>query len=240
MDDSGQVDGDDSGYAQFAAANASMGVGTPPWHLWGNSQLIEAPVQDSSAAQRTATRGQLIKLSYARPETWHWILAARLESGPNSLGDQTQVEVAFDVFTGIGRSNIVLQPAPGAFQDKAFEQFFFQWGPVSSLFPRNVQIYTTQVLAPNRVYRSDAPFPDQTGNAVAGEQSASVIDHIVAQDLQVAARVIALAPPGAASLGAIVTVEVSAAFAPKTHIRPDWFLRASPDVRFAGGEVKGK
>lgn len=240
------VDGDAAHPPQFEAFRPG-GAGAPwlrsgmaPWHMWGNSQRIDAVVQDSSAAQRTNSPGQLVKISYKRPETWHWLFAAKLVTGPASPIVATQIEVAFDLAVGIGRSSIVLQSA-GVVQDKPFEQFFFQWGPVATLFPRNAQLYSTQVLGPNRVFRTDAPFPNQEGFPTPGAfvTGPSLINEIVAQDLQLSCRVIALAPPGAASLGSIVTVEVSAQFAPKTHVRADWFQQAPDEVVFAGSEVGG-
>ncbi len=237
----GQVDGDDAPMANFTPTGGGqpwLRAGMTPWHMWGNSQVLETIVQDSSAATRTNTPGQLVKISYKRPETWNWLFAAKLVSGPDSPVNETQIEVAFDLMIGIGRSAILLQSA-GVNQDKAFEQFFFQWGPVGP-FPRGAQLYSTQVLAPNRTLRTDAPFPDQTGNAVAGNQSASPIDQIVAEDINLACRLIALAPPGSASIGKKVSVEVSAQFAPKTHIRPDWYLNAPPEQVFPGGETEGR
>ena len=240
----GQVDGDSSGSVNFTPAGAGqpwLRSGMTPWHMWGNSQRIDAVVQDSSLATRTNSPGQLVKIAYKRPETWHWLFAAKLVTGPDSPAVATQVEVAYDLIVGIGRSAIVLQSA-GVVQDKAFEQFFFQWGPVATLFPRNAQLYSTQVLGPNRVYTSDPPFPNQAGFPVAGAfvTGPSIISEVVAENLQLSCRVIALAPPGAASLGQTVTVEVSAQFAPKTHVRTDWYLTAPPEQVFPGGETDGR
>lgn len=240
----GQVDGDDSGFANFTPASGGqpwLRSGMTPWHMWGNTQLIEAVVQDSSAAVRTNSPGQLVKISYKRPETWHWLFAAKLVTGPDSPIVATQIEVAYDLIVGTGRSTVVLQSA-GVVQDKAFEQFFFQWGPVANVFPRNAQLYSTQVLAPNRTYTSDAPFPNQDGFPVAGAfvTGPSTISEIVAENINLSCRVIALAPPGAASLGQRVVVEVSAAFAPKTHVRPDWYRQGPEEQVFPGAEVEGR
>lgn len=220
----------------MAAGQQWYAAGIPPWHLWGNTQRIDAVVQDSSIAQRTASPGQLVKVEYGRPEVWRWLLSARLLEGPASPAVSTQVEVAFDVIVGIGRAAIIMQ-SPGAVQDKAFEQFFFQWGPLGP-FPRQAHLYSSEVLAPNRLLTTDPPFPNQAGFPVPGAfvTGPSVISELAAQDIQVSCRVIALAPPGAASLGATVTVEVSAQFAPVGHVRPEWYQ--DPPL-YSGSEQAG-
>jgi hypothetical protein len=57
------------------------------------------------------------------------------------------------------------------------------------------------------------------------------IEWLPAQDIQCYAR---------ASLGPVGTadIEVSAWFAPRSHVRPDWF-RETDESRFRGGEVDG-
>lgn len=243
VDEQGQVDGDVSSGVPFPPRNVGAGGGLPPWHLWGNTQLLTTTIQDSSLATRTATPGNLVRIGYKRPETWRWLLAAKLVDGPDATAvEQTQVEVAFDLIVGIGRAAVLLQPQGVPTQDKAFEQYFFQWGGGPALlFPRGVQIYTSQVLAPNRVLRTNPPFPNQDGFPVAGAfvTGPSVIDHIVAQDLQLNCRIIALAPPGAPQLGGTVTVEVSGLFSPQTHVRPDWFGDGEPAQQFTGAETGG-
>lgn len=228
-------------------------MATPPWHLWGNSETFRVPVQSSAAAARPATSGQLIKVAYGRPETWHWVLAAKLIEGPASPVNQTQLEVSFDLTVGLGRSAILLSAAQGNVtnQNRAFETFFFQWGPVATAFPRGAQLYSTQVLSPNRLFRSDAPFPDQTGNPTAASDAVApafataffppLIEQIVAESIQLQCRMTALAAPGSASIGQNVTVEVQGMFAPKTHVRPDWFQIGEPPAKqFPGKEVPGR
>lgn len=228
-------------------------MSSPPWHLWGNAETFRVPVQSSAGALRPATTGQLIKVAYGRPETWHWLFAAKLIEGPASPVNQTQLEVSFDLTVGVGRSAVLLtgNVASGLNQNRAFETYFFQWGPVAAAFPRGAQLYSTQVLAPNRQFRSDAPFPDQTGNPTAASDAvapafataffAPLIEQIVAESIQLQCRMIALAAPGSASIGSLVTVEVQAMFAPKTHVRPDWFQIGAPKGKqFPGGEVPGR
>lgn len=212
--------------------------GPPPWHMWGNTQRLRTTVQDSAATanDRITTGGQLARVSYGRPETWRWLFQARLISGPNSPVNATSLEVSFQLVAGIGRSNIRLVTAGIAAQDQSFERYDFQWGPLGP-FPAGVHLYSTQCLAPNRLYRTDPPFPDQTGNAAAGSESASVIETITAQDIQLNVRLVALAPPGTVTIGQQVEVEVSGHFAPNAHVRPDWFQDGPRARQFPGGET---
>ena len=172
-EDFGQFD-DDGGpqpIANFVPAGAGqpwLRGGMPPWHLWGNSQRIVAPVQDSSLAARTNSPGQLVKISYKRPETWHWIFAAKLLSGPDgTVTEQLQVEVAFDLTIGIGRSNIILQSAPPNL-DKAFEQYFSNGAAAPPWCSRGTCSCTvrkcshpTASFAPMRLSRIRTGFPSR-------------------------------------------------------------------------------
>lgn len=217
--------------------------------MWGNSQPIEATIQDSNSTNRGASPGQLVRINYRRPESWHWMFAAKLMQGPNAdpaalLG--IQVEVAFDLIVGVGRSQISVDAGGSAagsvFQGgKTFERFFFTWGDgPSKLFPVAANLYSTEVLAPNRTFRTNPPFPNQDGFPTPGDfvTGPSKISQIVAQDIQVNCRVIALSgPPGTPNIGQTVTVEVSAMFAPIVHVRPEWFKGGSfPGAEDGGGE----
>lgn len=241
-DRNGQVDGDASGRVNFQPSTAQpwLRAGQPPWHLWGNTQRIVVIMQ--TFAEPLPQQIQLIKVAYKRPETWNWLFSARLLSGEPSVAFLQQVTVEFDLTVGIGRSAIQIA-GPGQFVGNgfnAFERYQFVWGPAAGAFPRNAHIYTTEVLAPNRRFSRDPPFEDQDGNAVPPAQSATTIRSIVAQDIQLNARVSAVTLPGDASIGLPVEVEVSASFAPMTHVRPDWYLQAPDEMVFAGGETQGK
>ncbi len=252
QEDFGQNDDDVSAPAFAGAAVAFqpsnpgqpwLRQGIPPWHLWGNSQILTLPIDDNSLPVRTQTPGQLVKISYRRPETWHWVLAARLISGPDAVGFRTNVSVDFQLVIGIGRSNINIvrkfqtSTGPGDPGSRPFEHYNFQWGPTGK-FPGSILLYTTQVLAPNRNYTTDIP-ENQSGNAVPPDESASVISEIVAQDLQLQVACNARTDHDSPTVGGQVVIEVSAMFAPKTHVRPDWFLNGPDEAVFAGSEVGG-
>jgi len=243
-DDDGQIDGDFAGSVNFTPNTAQpwLRSGMPPWHLWGNSQTLITPVQSSAIAQRPYTQGQLVKVAYKRPQTWHWLFSAKLIDGPNSSANSVQLEVSFDLVIGVGRSVIRMDAENSAANgnlNQAFESYFFQWGPLAP-FPRAAQTWTSEVVAPPRILRTDPPFENLTGNAVPPAQSASTIDRIVAQDIQLNCRVLALAQPGNTAIGQNVSVEVSAAFAPVTHVRPDWYRKGPPEIAFAGDEIEGR
>jgi hypothetical protein len=246
----GQVDGDSSGPVQFVSSLPSVGIpwmreGIPPWHLWGNSQTLDALVQTVAAGQVQPTVGQLAKISYKRPETWHWIFSTKLISGPSgdlvAPAGAVTVNVYFDLIVGTGRSAILMQQITGVgFPTQSFEQHTFQWDAAGGGFPVGAKIWTTRALAPGRTFRTFAPFSNTSGNAVPPEESAGIIDKIVAQDIQLSCRVFATTGIANTALGGTVQLEVSAAFAPAHHIRPDWFDDGVPEQRYAGAETGGK
>lgn len=261
-DDDGQVDGDSVGGAvQFQSSLAGvdhpwMREGIPPWHLWGNSLELTTLVQEAAPGIpiQPAT-GQLIKVSYKRPDTWNWLLSARLISGPPSsqlaaVGG-VNLDIYFDLITGVGRSTVVMQKLSGAGVNnfvagvsRSFEKYEFFWDATLATFPAGAKIWTTEVLAPNRrfVAANAVPIPNGTGNAVPPAESATFIDHIVAQDIQLSCRVFASAQPGDTAIGQPIVLEVSAQFAPVVHVRPDWYqsARTPTEQRFPGAETAGK
>jgi hypothetical protein len=184
------------------------GAGIPPWHLWGNTQTMSA-INAPATAAAVATTSQLVRIGYKRPETWHWMFAAKLLSGPDmGAGNHAAVVVYFDLTVGIGRSMIRL---PG------FEQFVFRWDGISA-FPQDQQAYSTASLGPNRVLVTPGP-------PSASEINANPIDEIVAQDIQLGCRLFFDITGGGSTP---VVVEVQAQFAPKTHIRPEWHMHLFP------------
>jgi hypothetical protein len=235
IDERGQVDGDYAPPPQFPQSGA--GGGLTPWHLWGNTQRIQVVVQ-SPTNPLTFSPGQLLRVAYKRPETWHWVLEARLLEGEDAdLIDPILVEVHYDLTIGIGRSMVQIPGGYGYFDqrnDPPFETFNFAWGGVAvgadPVFPRGASIYSTAVFAPSRSF-VNGPVPTK---------STAIVNEIVAQDIQLNCRVIALTLPGGSHVGKRITVEVSGHFAPKVHVRPDWVSDGSPDVQFPGNETGGK
>jgi hypothetical protein len=175
----------------------------PPWHLWGNSLAVEVPF---SVAILSTITSQVIKVSYARPESFNFLLSAQLVKIPEPA-NPGQIRVRWDLTIGLGRSRVTLE---------TFEQYLFTWtGPTN---PTGEAKWTTQVAAPLR----------EDGVST----TASVIDHIVAEDIQLNARV---DWGGAGPFSETAIVQLNAYFAPISHIRPEWY-----EGKFRGGEDEGK
>ena len=161
-DDWGQVDGDASGPAQFQPRSAGqpwLRGAVSPWHMWGNTQRLSVPVEllVAGAPKLPGIAGQLVKISYGRPETWRWLLAARLLSGPNNTPTFfSTLFIEFLMSTGIGRSAISLYGTPPyEGQVGPFDIYTVQSGPTFPEFPAQQQIWSTKTLAPIRVLRAD-------------------------------------------------------------------------------------
>lgn len=235
LDDEGQVDGDAS-VAFVPKATTSqpwLREGTAPWHMWGNTQRVRVPIETTGAPRQGVTN-QLVKISYKRPETWHWLFSAKLISGPaNTAGFFTRIFVHWELSTGIGRSVVPMNFGFGLpFAQPAFDTFTFQWGPVNPAFPANAQIWASQATSPGKSFQGDGPATTGAG-----------VNQIVAQDLQLQAQLVGLTvPANVAAVGQVAVIEVSALFAPKTHVRPDWFMSPGgpPELAFPGAETQGR
>lgn len=230
-EDYGQVDGDESVEWYPTAGMPWLRPSQPPWHMWGNTQLIEVPIETTGAV-RLGVTNQLVRISYARPETWHWLFYARMVSGPaNTPGFFTRVFVNWELTTGVGRSAVRMHLGTGQlFAIPAFDTFTFQWGPTRPEFPTNAQIWASEATSPSKSFQGDGP-------AATGE----TIKEIVAQDLQLQAQVVGLTTPlNVLAAGQTAIVEVSAIFAPKTHVRPDWFINGPQELMFSGAEIQGR
>lgn len=216
---SGQYDGDGPLLgAPLRSPFANAYGQTPPWHMWGNQETVTLPQITGNTT--APLKQQLLRVSYKRPETWQWLFSATLLAGPQAIaGFANGLVVTFDLTVGIGRTAITI---PG------FELFQFGWvGPL--LAPVQTQIWSTQSRAPNRQFFTPTP-------AVPVD---SIVNQIVAEDIQLGVSVGAAANGG--SIGDF-TVLVAAMFAPKTHVRPDWYLPEETPLAavFPGGEVGGR
>lgn len=184
---------------------------TPPWHLWGTSETVTVSIGGAGPTDVPVNAtSQLAKVSYGRPETWHWLFVARLVSAPAAGAlDVGLVMVDFNLIVGLARTSTNLDD---------FEQFSFRWANAPA---PTAPIYSTRVVAP---VRSQVP-PLSTDQ--------NLIDQIVAQEIQCNARV-----EIASNYTSIARVEVAAFFAPNTHVRPDWMrYDAELDEQFTGGEI---
>lgn len=227
-DDDGQVDGDAqpaaSPFATSMKAQPWLRAGQPPWHMWGNAQTVELVLPAGEASSATI-KGQMSKVAYGRPETWHWLFTARAVSGDAAdPGEPLQLQVTWELTVGIGRA---------VQQNLGFDSWNFLWGaPLPDAFPRGRLLWATETYgAPlNRTFFSLAPATEPFNK----------ITEIVAQDIQlnVRATLVRAVLPGTEKRAVI---ELGAQWAPVTHVRPDWLqLDVPPEAQFPGGEVGGK
>lgn len=190
--------------------------------MWGVTQQLEARSGATGPANLTVASNALSKVSYKRPETWSFLFTGRIVAGTLPTIGVTTAFVLFDLYFGVGRSMLTTRKdqlgVPVNFNSFAM----MRWDVPVGTFPgqQNYNIkYCTQVLGP--------PLDD---TALA---TRDVIDHIVAQDITASCRLVMTA----GDPGSTVQVEVGAYFAPRTHVRPDWF--ADVETPFLGQETGG-
>jgi hypothetical protein len=176
-----------------------------------------APLQPFTAR----TTRQLVRVDYRRPETWRFLLYARLLSTSAEPGDlqNALVFVTFAVSLGLGRSMSRLPQ----FQ-------LFQWGWSNS---SNSPFFLTNFEADAQAARNPilcdfaygAPLIDdrRSGGSVSEPKE---IRHVVAESINVAATVNL-----ASDFSHQMQIEVGAYFSPQTHVRPEWNSRV-----YSGGE----
>lgn len=189
----------------------------PPWHMWGSSEIITTPPLVIALGVQQA-KAQLTKVNYKRPETWHWMFSSRLISAPSpvALQPQSDVIIVFDVTIGIGRTVIYI---PG------FETHRF--------VANNPGVFVPGMLLRTNVVNGDRSYTDNAGVITVDR---TIIDEVVAQDINVTARVLFLS----AVAGQQASVEVTSMWAPKNHIRPDWFIKGHEETLFQGAETGGR
>lgn len=192
-------------------ARGSQRSGVPPWHMWGNTQTLRATQTAGSGLASPPSPGQMVRIGYKRPESWHWVLSATILEAPEAAlaGSDVQIDVLWNLTIGIGRAAMVLP---------RWEAFRWFWNnpnpaPIGPAF----RLITTSSVG-NRL---------QDFSGVTHTTGLSTVDQLVAQDVQLDAQVI-LTTSGN---GFSCVVECSALWSPKTHIRPEWY-----EHRFPGGE----
>jgi len=195
-----------------------------PWHMWGTHANVVIP--STAIGVQTITQ-QLGRIEYKRPETWSFFLGGQIISGSTTAA-VVVVSARLNLLFGVGRSvmDTTTQGTAGIVQE-AFG--FFRWRvPVSGLtMPASVDHankYTTSVRTAPLVENDDA--------------TREKIDWIPAQDIQVQASVEMIT----ADPAAFCTVRLTAFFAPRTHVRPDWWrhARMGEAEKFLGGETEGR
>jgi len=125
----------------------------------------------------------------------------------------SKCDLYFDLILGLGRSSVKLDN---------FEHFVFENAGTPPV--RGQTIYSTQAQGPLRF---------------AGDTTPNLLDDFPAQSVNVNARAVVNIGSGALI---VADLTVAAMFAPKSHIRPEWFITAAPALnssRFRGGEQAG-
>lgn len=226
IDDFGQVDGDDSVAFQPGSAGAPwLRGGLTPWHMWGNSQVIRANATTSDEFVNQVS-GQLVKISYKRPETWHFLLSARMTNVAPLVSptNDAAMTVVFDVITGVGRTQV---------QMPNLETFNWKWLG-SDTPPVSKVLWTQQAQTPAlRMILVEGEFVDDPA-------SVRVFNELIGEDIQVNCRVAYYMRGIDEGDQTFADVEVSAFLAPKTHIRPDWFIKGPAELMFPGSEIQGR
>jgi hypothetical protein len=191
----------------------SRGGGLAPWHMWGTHGSVTV-LHPSSSATQFSTSQQLARINYKRPETWHFLFAAKLLQAPDGAPGNVDVIVDFDLAVGLGRTAVQLQGRPG---EPGFCRLVFHYaGPASAQI--GVTKWTTQTQT-------------EVSNIIPATPVVLPLVEFVAQDIQCSVRVFT---QSAAAVDAPTLVECHSYFAPKNHIRPDWF-----DGNYRGEEKEG-
>jgi hypothetical protein len=184
-------------------------VATPqaPWHMWGSYRHVNITPDEvaTGVAQQTV---QVVKISYKRPETWRFLFAARLIRAPLVTIPPGYVYVDYKVWTGLGRSNFLLDDTrTGAL--RGFCHFQFQIGAGVGIYDGEAKWTTT---VPSTVLEDQDPT------------SIYPIDLLPGQDIQVQAQVTVIVNVAEPPQAADVEIETHAYFAPNVHVRPDWHI----------------
>ena len=171
----------------------------PPWHMWGNELPVDLV---ATGAPFDIISPQLVNINYGRPETWSWIMWARVISS-SGFGNPGVVQIRFNLTAGVGRVKLTMDD---------FVTFIF-----SPTLPNVGTSWTTSTT-------DDTPL---IAPAVARP-----VNDIPAQDIILNVNCIIT---GGAAPGTTVGLQVGAMFAPKSHVRPEWY-----EGRFPGGEDNGR
>jgi hypothetical protein len=200
--------------------------------MWGNTVRLESEASPDPDVVATPISKQLIKVDYRRPDTWSFFIGAGLTGGSIVAGTGLSVVLQVDLIVGVGRSVFLTQQRgqgdPNDAVDVSNRVAFveFQWTvPVGAIPGSQGQ---------NWKYVTDVQSPDVQD--ALGVASARSISWIAAQSIQAQCTFLKLAT----AAGQSVTAECSAFFAPRSHVRPDWYrVDEGAGAQFRGNEVGG-
>jgi len=187
--------------------------------MWGTTARVTFPVNGATTGRVSQ---QLTRITYKRPETWSFMLGAKIVGGTPVGGVTQLVRVRFNVFFGVGRSVFDTKQDPGQAGIQAGFAFF-TWDTGLGVQPARTPFatkYTTRVQSPPHLDSDDA--------------TREPIEWLPAQDIQVLAEVEHVRASPAQS----IEMELTSYFAPRSHMRPDWMHRDARQ-RFLGDETEG-
>lgn len=193
--------------------------GVTPWHMWG-SQADGAVRLTGVDVQQASS--QLARVNYKRPDTWSFCFVLNLLTFTDVLtpAGAVQIFAHFDLTLGVGRSSNTLRD--------------FAVLKIGRTFP-----FLTPSLMPAQVFTTVGGAFEDIDGTIARTPNGSV--DFPSSDVQCEARILVT---GSTTLS--ITYSVSAYFAPRTHVRPEWLGTATGTKqagngipRFNGGEDKG-
>jgi hypothetical protein len=206
-----------AGFQTFRRITMQKKHSVEPWHMWGSSQVVVVPdVSDGTVFQQSA---QLARIDYHRPETWHFLLGAELVQCPTPVVPNLLVIVQFQLVAGVGRSQLTIPATTNGF-NTGFARFVWKFA-ATPIIPAQVK-WTTRVRTP---ILDEGPVTPEPGEEC---------DAFPAQSIQCNAQVVSVTSGGVVEADKRTIVNLHAYFAPKTHIRPDWFKDSF------SGELEGK
>lgn len=179
-------------------------------------------VPDVSAGTVFQQTTQLARVNYARPETWSFLFAGEIIKCPTPNAGNLLVIVEFDVIAGLGRSQVKLGSSTNG-QNQGFCRFVWKVGVTGPANPMQLK-WTSTVVTP----------PLDEGLATPNQERVS---YFPAQDIQCSAVVNVTTSAGVAA-DKDTKLILHAYFAPRSHVRPEWFLE-NPIDQFRGDEQGG-
>lgn len=193
-----------------------------PWHMWGSSAMTQVSNPPGGPLFVQDNTLQLVKVNYKRPETWSFFVAGQIVAG--TISDVArEIFVEFTLLIGVGRTIFDTTPFTGVGSTQPWVRF--RWAiPAGGRPASQGKKWTTQ-----------APTPNLDDGLPAAPQT---MQWFPSEDINCQGRMGQL-QAGVSAVQNDVTVEVFAWFAPRTHIRPDWFGDVPDQLAFIGAERGG-
>ena len=203
--------------ACFGEVDMSTNSNGQPWKMWGSTEIVEGAISPSAASTLVGSQ-QLAKIAYGRPDTWSFFFGGRVVGGPPAPVSTVDIRLTFQLIVGVGRDVFNTEKAATV----GFATLRWLLAPGLGV----------QTLQPKWTTVAETPATD---DGVVGSER--LIEFFPAEQIQCKANlsVLTAAPPPD-----VLTYQVAATalFAPRTHVRPDWWKEQGE--QFEGGELGGK